>query len=467
MDFNALVEKMKNEIITSTQELIHFKSVQASPVENGPFGEGVKNALGYALKLAESMGFQVKNLDGYIGYAEYLIDPSFETVGVLSHLDVVPEGDNWQYPPYAAEIHNDRIYGRGAIDDKGPTIAVLYALKAIKDSKVKLNKNIRIIFGANEETGWKCMNYYREHEERPSIGFTPDADFPLVFAEKGILTYSIDAKINHVKEGCITLKSLKGGNAPNMVPDYCEAVLSVKADKKDAYKIIIHKLIGEYNVNIKVCDSGNELILKSYGESAHGSTPELGINAIVNLLRLIYRLDLPHDDIYNYFSYFAEKIGISTNGIGLGLNLSDQVSGKLTLNVGVISIDDKECRSLINIRYPVSFGLDDIESKIKKSLYEGFVYTNRGGNAPLYVNQDSELVKKLLKVYREFTGDTENKPLAIGGGTYARAFDNFVAFGPLFPGDEDIAHQKNEYIKINHLLSLAKIYSKAMYELSI
>ncbi|MGM0409848.1 MAG: Sapep family Mn(2+)-dependent dipeptidase, partial [Bacillota bacterium] len=171
-DLNNRIEEMRDNIIATTQELIRIKSVQDTPKDGKPFGEGVNKALEATLEIAKNMGFETGNIDGYAGYAE--MGQGDEMLGILCHLDVVPEGSNWTYPPYAAEIHDDKIYGRGSIDDKGPAVAALYAMKAVKDSDITLNKRVRIIFGTNEESGWGGMDYYLENAEVPDFAFSPD-----------------------------------------------------------------------------------------------------------------------------------------------------------------------------------------------------------------------------------------------------------------------------------------------------
>lgn len=250
-----------------------------------------------------------------------------------------------------------------------------------------------------------------------------------------------------------------------MVPDYCEAYLSVEPTKKDYTKMLIMRIASEDNVNIKLSEDDGGIIIKSYGVAAHGSTPEKGVNAIMQLIMILYRLDFAKDDVYQYITHFAEKVGMDYTGKGMGLDIRDDLSGGLTYNVGVMHIDDKRGYAEINIRYPVTSRRDIVEGIIKEQLPPKFKYTYLNGFEPLYVSTDSELTKKLLDVYRNVTGDNVSAPIAIGGGTYARAFKNFVAFGPVFPGGIELAHQRDEYIEVDHLMKLAKIYSMAIYEL--
>ena len=233
MNLNKIIKEYKDDIIKSTQEIIRIRSVEDEAKEGMPFGEGVNEALKYVLKLSSELGFEVANFDGYAGHAE--IGNGDETVGVLVHLDVVPEGEGWTYPPYAAEIHDDKIFGRGTIDDKGPAIAVLYAMKAIKESGLDINKKIRIIFGTNEETDWGGITYYLKKVKAPDVAFTPDADFPVIHGEKGILVFDLAKAVSKKCTGNIRIKNIYGGNRPNMVPDSCTAILSVCAENRNDF----------------------------------------------------------------------------------------------------------------------------------------------------------------------------------------------------------------------------------------
>ncbi|MCG0276560.1 MAG: Sapep family Mn(2+)-dependent dipeptidase, partial [Thermosediminibacteraceae bacterium] len=184
MDIEKAIKLNEEPLIKSVCEIIKIRSVEDAPAPGKPFGEGVARALEYALDLSRSFGFRTKNLDNYIGWAEW--GEGAEMVGILVHLDVVPEGSGWTYPPFGGEIHDGKIYGRGAVDNKGPAMAALYALKTLKDAGVKFKRRVRVIFGTNEESGMKCIKYYLEHDEEPTMAFSPDAEYPIINGEKGI-----------------------------------------------------------------------------------------------------------------------------------------------------------------------------------------------------------------------------------------------------------------------------------------
>ncbi|QQY79226.1 succinyl-diaminopimelate desuccinylase [Keratinibaculum paraultunense] len=464
MDFIKLIDSYKYDIIKSTQEIVTIKSVEDEPKEGMPFGEGPYKALEYALNLAKQMGFKTKNLDGYVGYAEF--GEGEETLGILVHLDVVPEGDGWIYPPYGAEIHDGKIYGRGSIDDKGPAIACMYAMKALKESKVPLSKKIRIIFGTNEETDWGCMKYYFEHEKSPDIGFTPDANFPVIHGEKGIIKFDLVKDINTNCTNNITIKNIKGGSAVNMVPDYCEVTLETKDTKQveDAFDKFVENC--QYQMTLE--RKGFTFIIKAKGVSAHGSTPEKGKNAITYIMQFLGTIIDCECDICKFINMYNEKIAFKHHGEGIGCGFEDEVSGKLNFNPGVIRMEDDKIVLSINVRYPITFTAQQVYDGIRENLKgTGIELIEDDGEVkPLYIPKDHFLVQKLMKVYREETGDKESEPLVISCGTYANAMENAVAFGPVLPNQEELFHQPNEFISIKHLLFLTRIYGKAMYELS-
>ncbi|MGM0437911.1 MAG: dipeptidase PepV [Bacillota bacterium] len=459
---NSRIDEMRDNIIATTQELIRIKSVQDSPEDGKPFGKGVNKALEATLEIAKNMGFKTENVDGYAGYAE--MGQGEEMLGILCHLDVVPEGSNWTYPPYAAEIHDDKIYGRGSIDDKGPGVAALYAMKAVKDSDITLNKRVRIIFGTNEESGWGGMDYYLKNAEVPDLGFSPDAEFPVIHAEKGILIFKLKEKFKNKSEnGKFAIKSIKGGNAPNMVPDHCEAEL------KGNYKNIEEKLnqfLKDHDYDMSIDKKDDSILLKSEGVSAHGSMPADGQNAISQLITFLGTLDLGENDLADFISFYNNKIGMEYYGESIGCGFEDEVSGKLIFNVGVIDLSTEDGEITINIRYPVTNKAEEVYKEIEEEINKNIELEEIQHKEPLYVEKDDPLVKNLMNVYRDIVGDEDSEPIAIGGGTYARAIEKAVAFGPLFPGQEELAHQKDEFIGIPELIKNAKIYAGAIAALA-
>ena len=460
MNLNQYIDEHKEEIIRSVQEIVRIPSVEGQPLPGKPFGEKVDEALRSTLALAERLGFQVKNIDGYAGHAEF--GEGEETMAILGHLDVVPEGSGWTYPPYEARIVDGKIYGRGASDDKGPTIGALYAMKAVMESGRKMKRKVRIIFGTDEESGWEDMEVYFQKETMPDFGVTPDADYPVINVEKGILTFKLKKQFAPDDCSAVKIRSLTGGHRANMVPDECRCCFLPTGDQD---KILAHlhsmKQFSDYDLSAGFCeDSGIEIVSK--GISAHGSTPEKGRNAIAHMLAFLSTMGLGSSEMEQFLLFLNNRIGTDTTGAGLNLNLEDEVSGGLTLNLGTISVDEKQGEVEINIRYPVSYSQQQITDLITEALTGSGVDVEFDDfHLPLHVPEEGFLIETLKQVYTQQTGQPA-QVLVTGGGTYARAIKNAVAFGAKFPGRQEVAHEKDEYIDIDDLILHTKIYAHAI-----
>ena len=450
----SLIKERQDEIIKGIQESVRIDSVRGEALPDAPFGEGPKKALLHALALAESMGFKTKNVDNYAGWAEY--GEGEEMIAVLGHLDVVPIGEGWNYPAFGAEIVDGKMYGRGVLDDKGPTIGALYALKAIKDSGISLDRRIRVIFGTDEECGSSCIEHYKEvGEETPVMGFTPDADYPLIFCEKGMTGILVGKK--NPENGAKKVLKFEGGTASNVVTPKC--CLQVEGD------LTVKEVAG-----IEVEKAGNTdpvsvTSVFAEGKSAHGSVPHLGENAAIKLLEAVKGNEFG-GDFQKMIAFLLEEIGTETNGEKLGIHFFDEETGETTVNVGVVKYDEDEMSFTLDIRYPKNGIIDVVENKVRETAEKyGLDILRCSSEKVLYVPKDSELVQKLMKVYKENTG-RDDKPLAIGGGTYAKMFKNMVAFGPTFPGQEDNIHQPNECVSIENLMKAIELTADAMVALA-
>lgn len=462
MELNKKIDELKDKLIKASQEVVRIKSTQDEGKSGMPFGEGVSNTLDKALEIAAGLGFHTyKEEEGYYGYAEY--GEGEDYVAVLGHMDVVPEGDNWIYPPYGAEIHDDKIYGRGTLDDKAPTMAALFGLKAIKELNLPLSKRVRVIFGTNEETGSSEMHVYNRNEKAPVSGFTPDAMYPLINAEKGIRRFHVVKTLKSC-DNEVVVKSLKGGIRPNMVPDKCETVLAVKDAESVANAV--KEFSDKMGYNMKTEIVNEDLIIHAFGVSAHGSMPELGKNAVLHTFQFLGTILNETSDLGQYVNFFNKNIAPETEGKTIGIACEDKPSGKLSLNVGVADISKDMADVWIDIRYPVTANGEEMMDKLSKRFGEcGAKIERVDADKPLYFPEDSDLVKTLLKVYKEQTGK-EGKAYGIGGGTYAKELPNIIGFGPIFPGKPDLDHQANEYIEIEDLVMNAKIYAHTIYELA-
>lgn len=458
------IEAHRQEIVETTQGLLRIPSVESTPASGAPFGAETRQALDYAVGVGERHGLTPKHLDGYAAHAEWTapgVAPDAPIVGALAHVDVVPAGTGWTHPPFGAEIENGKIYARGATDDKGPAMAALWALLAVKECAVPLTRRIRLILGANEESGFGCVKHYFAHEEMPVTGFTPDAMFPLVYAEKGIanavLTHPAPPEGGHIR-----IISLVGGQRPNMVPDTAEAVLQNPVPRA----AVVARLNAVVGITTEDMEGGS-LHVVAKGVSAHGSTPENGVNAIAVLCNALLLLD-HQEDQRQVIRLIHDWAGDTTGGT-LGIAGRDDVAGPLTSNLGVVALQDGKASLTFNIRYPVTWNSETLRGCLKDGVSgTGWTLESLSDQPPLYVPQDDPLVATLLQVYRDETGD-DTAPLTMGGGTYARSMRKGIAFGPGFrdadPTDGG-AHEKDECWPVEHLIRAAKIYARALARLA-
>ncbi len=460
------IDSYRDEMIKTLQELISIRSVAGEAEGDMPFGKGVHEAFQYMLDLARRQGFDTFNADNFGGHIE-IAGGSKTTMGILTHLDVVPEGQGWDYPPYAGTVADGRIYGRGASDDKGPAVAVLYAMKALKESGYAPEKNIRLILGLDEEagTGWKGMEAYFRMVKKPDFGITPDAEFPAIHGEKGILIFDLVKKIGKTQGKGIELRSLKGGNAPNMVADSARAV--IHADSYEKIREMIDLYRNETGYKVRVKGIGKSLEIVASGVSSHGARPEKGLSAISVIMKLLGRINFVGEDIGEFINFYNNHIGFDLHGERIGCDFFDRVSGRLIFNVGLLEKDSGSIKLTVNIRYPVTMDREQVFDGMRPFLDScGFGVVRRDHQNPIYLPVDDNLIITLMDVYQKHTGDMDSRPIVIGGGTYARAMENAVAYGMTFPGEPELAHQKNESISIDNLILATKIYADAIQQLT-
>ena len=446
---NAKVLELKDDMIASIQQNMRIESVRGESAPGAPYGEGPKAALDDVLARGEKLGCRTGQADNRVGWIEY--GEGEEMVGILGHVDVVPAGDGWTHPAFGAEIHDGVLWGRGCLDDKGPVIMAVYALKAIRDLNLPIDRRIRVLFGSDEECGSSCVKYYVENGyEMPTIGFTPDAQFPAIFCEKGTSNFLAGTKIYN--KGEIDVEYFGGGVAANVVPPVCKLIVNgpLKVTPEEG---------------ITVTEENGKTIVEATGFSAHGSTPELGVNAVVKLLNAVKENDFG-GDFQQLVNFILEEIGNETNGKSLDILYQDEETGETTVNLGVVKYDGEEMSFTLDIRYPKNGDAEVIDDKVINRINSyNFDVLKKTNNKLLYVPKDSELVSKLVKVYEAQTGD-KREPIAIGGGTYAKEFPNMVAFGPVFPGEPDVIHQPNERVAVEQLIRAAQVTAAAMYELA-
>lgn len=461
MDWLQIAKQREQELVTDLQNLLQIESVldEEHASEAAPFGLGPLAALEWMLARGQEQGMIVKNIDNMAGHIE--MGEGEDLLGILCHVDVVPAGDlsTWIYPPFEGRIVDDKLYARGAIDDKGPTIAAWLAMKMIKDAGIVLNKRVRMIVGSDEESGFRCVKRYFATEEMPTIGFAPDADFPLINAEKGIAEIIFAQKTKRTEEE--KLISFNAGHRMNMVPDTATIVLkNAEKDIREKFQefLLQNKLDGSLNLE------GDRYIIVLKGKSAHAMEPEKGVNAAVYLAKfLTTELD---GTGYEFVRFITDNFDGDHTASKLGFAFRDEVSGETTLNPGIVTFNEQGGTIEMSMRYSVTYPFEEKMTAIQQYMQATpFTLDIAGNSVPHYVPEDDELVKTLLAVYREHTGDF-SKPLSTGGGTYAREMKKGVAFGMLYPGELELAHQANEFVVVENLVKAAAIYADAIVRLA-
>lgn len=438
------LRKIENDFHQALMELVNVPSVINEDGDGFPFGKEIDNALKKTLEICEELGFRTYcDPQGYYGYAE--IGAGEDMIGVLGHLDVVPAGNEWtQSSPFQATIKDGKMYGRGTQDDKGPTLAALFAVKALMNLGVIFKKRVRFIFGTDEETLWRCMKRYCEIEEIPSMGFAPDSVFPLVYAEKGLLQLTLEGQNE-------TNLRVTGGNAFNAVPDTARYGGPKQADLRTA--------LDELGFPYETED--NEITV--LGKSVHAQVAEKGINAINRLLIVLKQIGYTSNTI-EFINDLVKEDPFATAIFG---DCEDEASGKLKFNVGKIELNEDIERLSIDIRIPVTANKEEIVAKLSAAAQEyGLEYSEFDFLKSIYVPKDHFLITTLMGVYQEVTGDLVSEPISSGGATYARAMDNFVAFGAVFPNQTKTEHQPDEHIELEEMFKAMLIYAKAIYQLT-
>lgn len=438
-----ITNQVKDDFLASLKTLISYPSVLNEGENGTPFGQAIQDVLEKTLDIAQEMGFQTYlDPEGYYGYAE--IGQGEELLAVLCHLDVVPAGDleDWQTPPFEATLKDGWLIGRGVQDDKGPSLAALYAVKSLLDQGLVFTKRIRFIFGTDEETLWRCMNRYNQLEEKADLGFAPDSSFPLTYAEKGLLQVKLHGPGWEDRP-------LQAGRALNVVPDKA----TYKGERLEELLPVIEQSGVNYTEETRA--------VTVLGLSKHSKDAAEGVNAIVGLAESLSLIQ-PHPALL----FIADAVGEDATGAALFGEIKDEPSGALSFNIATLSIDEERSEIGIDIRIPVLADKDALVERLTEVAasyqlqYEEFDYL-----APLYVPLDSPLVSTLMKVYQEETGD-QTPAMSSGGATFARTMENCVAYGALFPDALQTEHQANERAKLDDLYRAMEIYAETIRQLA-
>lgn len=447
------IDAQKENMIDTLCELISYPSYQQDASEGAPFGKPVRECLDKALSICEGFGFKTHNYDGYAGTAEFTDGEPI--LGILGHLDVVPEGTGWTYDPFKGTVADGKVYGRGSIDDKGPCVAVIYALKALKDLGIPLKKGVRLIMGTNEENGSADLEYFEKVAKMPKWLFTPDGNYPVINIEKGMIRAKITAK---PADGEKNILAFHSGKTINAVPElgWCKIGGASENDVKKAIDTL------KSDITFTTSVTANGVRIDAKGVSAHASTPEMGHNALTGLLSLLKELNLDGDIAHLLSSLNDVFPHGETDGTHSGIKAFDDISGGLTEVLSVLDYDQgNDIDGYIDIRFPICENVANVSAKLESSLNKAGFAVQAFGSEPHYVDTNSTFVKELLSVYEDVTGE-RGECIAIGGGTYVHHTEGGVAFGAEFPGEDNHMHGADEFMTIDSLLLNAKIFACAI-----
>ena len=453
----------RDEMVEDIKTLIKVDSARAEALPGKPYGEGAAEALHAGLSLFEKHGFLGKNWDNYA--IDTVINEKELGLDILAHLDVVPGGDGWtKTTPFEPIVEDGKMYGRGTSDDKGPAVAALYAMKAVRDLGFELDKDVRLILGSDEECGSSDIAYYFGKNTHAPMTISPDADFPLVFLEKGSLHTTFTAEVS-LEEGLPRVRSAVSGIKVNVVPAKADAVVEgMTADEMNKY---VKEAEDETGVKftVSLAEDG-ALMIHADGVSAHAASPMDGNNALTALLKLLSSLPLAESKtktlLHNVTTLFPHG---DYCGGGLGVNLEDEISGKTTLTLDLFELNDTKMSGTFDCLACNSATEENTKNVVQKKLSDaGFEPNDSPLNPPHYVPKDSELVKTLLETYTDVTGEVR-EPLAIGGGTYVHHIENGVACGCADPSVDNHMHGPDEFVIIDQLVMSAEIFALAIVKL--
>lgn len=456
MSFGKNILHYQDDILKDLARMVAIPSA-CSPAEPGkPFGAESARALGEILSIAESLGFAVKNVGNYAGHAEY--GTGDEYAAAVVHVDIVPAGGGWDTDPFCLTSKGNNYYGRGTADDKGAAVVALYCLKALKDAGVTGKRKLRVIFGAGEEIASEDLAMYFREEPLPAMAFTPDGDYGICNREKGILRFTLRGNA----EAGSKILSFQSGTVVNAVPAEAEALVSGSAEMLARVKAAAKTAEGSFRAELT--ERGVKIV--SEGRASHASTPKLGFNAATHLLALLAKV-LSQEEFGKFPRLLNEAIGTETDGASAGVKMSDEPSGALTLNLGIVRGGTEGWEADIDIRYPVTKDGGEIFSAIRqKAERYGACAEDKQDSKPLFFPADHPLIHLLQEAYRAVEG-VPAELFAMGGGTYARDIPGrAVAFGALFPDQPDTRmHNSNEYLELNRYLEHAQICLEAMYRM--
>ena len=461
------VTKRKEDLFKDLFRLLEIESVRNDDLatEEQPVGPGPLNALKEFMTMGEEDGFETQQFGPWAGRIE--VGQGDEILGILGHVDVVPAGSGWESDPFTPIIKEDRIYARGACDDKGPTVGAYFAIKLLRELGVEFNKKIHLIIGTDEESGWQCMDYYFKHAEMPDFGFSPDADFPIINGEKGNVSAIFSGKVQEKIDGMFHLVRFESGLRANMVPESA----SVEITTDEAFSTIeeaFNSYLSDNQLKGEITQDEESITIKLVGKSAHGSTPEKGINGATFLAQFLNNYSFDNQLSQEFIQLLSQELHLGFNGEKIGVACRHEVMGEVSMNIGIANYsENKGIHIDANFRFPEGTTPEIMQGQIFEVIkkYPAIHLTMSHAKQPHYVPANDPLVQTLLDVYHRQTGLPAYEQ-TIGGGTYGRLMPRGVAFGALFPDSIDTMHQANEFLAVEDLLRATAIYAESIYLLT-
>ena len=461
-EIEEFVEAHRQEMLEDICTLCRINSEKMPYKEGMPYGEGAFTALAEALSMAENYGFSITNYDNYVGTVD--LNEKESQLDILAHLDVVPAGEGWkETEPFEPVVKGDKLFGRGTADDKGPAVAALYAMRAVKELGIPLKKNARLILGTDEECGSSDIAHYYAIEKEAPMTFSPDGSYPVVNTEKRGLNGHFTASIAP-SDALPKLVSVEAGIKVNVVPGKARA--TVQGIDVEVMEKAAEEVSGETGIRFEFDVEEDAATITAIGAGAHASKPEEGNNALTGLLVLIQRLPFAPCEQISAIGRLLELIPHGdTSGKALGIAMSDELSGDLTLAFSLLTISDRELDGTFDSRCPVCATKENVLEVAKAKMAEkGFTLLNDSMKPPHHVDGDSEFIRTLLRTYEEYTGRT-GECIAIGGGTYVHELKNGVAFGAAMPETDNRMHGADEFAVIEELIVSAKMFAQVIVDL--
>lgn len=449
---DGILNDLRQPMLETLKQWVRIPSVKDTPAPGAPFGTALRAMLDRAMEDCEKLGLDARGFDGYIGHADMGEGADEDALAILAHVDVVPVGDGWTMEPFGAQVKDGKLYGRGVSDDKGPAVAALYAMHAVQLAGIPLKRKVRLILGCDEESGWQDIDHYKQVATMPRMGFSPDGSYPVISLEKGMFRARLVGETSG--EGLQVIR-FDVGDRPNVVPG--QATATVRGDEALAHRA--EEIAAGYGWPLTASHEDGVVTLHAIGINGHAAMPWHARNAIGQVL-----LTLRDLGAQGALKVLADAIGTQHDGKGLGIALSDGMSGPLTCNLGIIRVSDGQVSAQLDIRCPLMTNPEMLEKMLALHV-PGLELRDVGFRPPHFVPAQSELVTQLLDAYHEVTG-LPRETLAIGGGTYARSLKQGVAFGAQFPDDEDVAHQADEYMKLESLYKNMRVFAYAIVKLA-